>query len=263
MGLMLIDSHAHLDDRAFAADRAAVIARCHEGAIGVVTIGADLASSREAVRLAGRHRGIWATVGVHPHDAKTVNADVLAELEALADRAVGVGEIGLDYYRDLSPRPVQRRAFGEQLDLARRLDLPIAIHDRESTDDLLAILREGGGAYRGVIHSFLADRSLAETFLAMGFHLGIGGPITFPKRGALRAAVRAIPIDRVLLETDAPYLTPVPYRGRRNEPSYVRYVAEAIAEAKGLDPAEVAARTTDNAARLFSLFERAASNSPS
>jgi len=251
--LRLIDSHAHLDDRAFAKDRAAVIARCFEASIGVITIGADLRSSREAVRLAERHRGIWATVGVHPHDAKTLTADALGELEELAKRAVAIGEIGLDYYRDLSPRDVQRKVFAGQLDMASRLKLPIAIHNRESTDDLLAILREAGTSHRGVIHSFLGDRALAETFLSLGFHLGIGGPITFPKNGALREAVRSIPPDRILLETDCPYLTPVPYRGRRNEPAYVHYVAEAIAEIKGIAAEDVAHRTTENTERLFGL----------
>ena len=249
----LIDSHAHLDDRAFSKDRAAVIARCFEASIGVVTIGADLRSSREAVRLAGRHRGIWAAVGVHPHDAKTVGPDVLGELEQLASHAVAIGEIGLDYYRDLSPRDVQRRAFAEQLDLARRLDLPVVIHNRESTDDLLAILREHAGTHRGVIHSFLGDRALAEVFLDLGFHLGIGGPVTFPKNGTLREAVRAMPLERILIETDCPYLTPVPHRGRRNEPVYVRYVAEAVAEARGLPVEEVAHQTTESGTRLFAL----------
>jgi len=249
----LIDSHAHLDDRAFEKDRAAVIARCFEASIGVVTIGADLRSSREAVRMAGRHRGIWATVGVHPHDAKKVTADVLSEIESLAAGAVGIGEIGLDYYRDLSPRDVQRKVFAGQLELAERLDLPVAIHNRESTDDLLAILRSHAATHRGVIHSFLGDRALAEAFLELGFHLGIGGPITFPKNGTLREAVRTIPLDRILLETDCPYLTPVPYRGRRNEPAYVRYVAEAVAEIKGLAVEDVAHQTTENTQRLFGL----------
>lgn len=253
MDLKLIDSHAHLDDRSFEKDRAAVIARAFDAAIGVITIGADLRSSREAVRLARRHRGIWATVGVHPHDAKTVSSDVIDELEKLAVHAVAVGEIGLDYYRDLSPRDVQRRVFAEQLDLARRIDLPIAIHNRESTEDLLAILREQGNEHRGVIHSFLGDRALAEAFLEMGFHLGIGGPVTFPKNGTLREAVRTIPLDRILLETDCPYLTPVPFRGRRNEPAYVRYVAETVAEIKGLAVEEVALRTVEMAEQLFSL----------
>jgi len=251
--MRLIDSHAHLDDRAFGKDRAAVIARAFAEDIGIVTIGSDLRSSREAVRLAERHRRIWATVGVHPHDAKRVDARTLGELEALAEQAVAIGEIGLDYYRDLSPRDVQRRAFREQLELARGVDLPICLHNRESTDDLLAILREAGDAHRGVVHSFLGDAELAQKFLDLGLHLGIGGPVTYPKNGALREAVKVVSLERLLVETDSPYLTPVPYRGRRNEPSYVAYVAEEIARLKGLDPEDVARRTTENAARLFEL----------
>ena len=255
MELKLIDSHAHLDDRRFEKDRAAIIARCFEDGIGVVTIGADLESSREAVRLASRHRGIWATVGVHPHDAKRVSSETLAELEALAGDAVAIGEIGLDYYRDLSPRDAQRRVLEAQLDLAGRCDLPVILHNRESTDDLLAILRATSPAPRGVVHSFLGDRALADTFLELGLDLGIGGPLTFPKSGALREAVRAVPLDRILIETDCPYLTPVPYRGRRNEPAYVRYVAEAIAELKGLPLDEVAAATTANTRRALGMSE--------
>jgi len=253
--MRLIDSHAHLDDRAFGKDRAAVIARAFAEDIGIVTIGSDLRSSREAVRLAERYRRIWATVGVHPHNAKHVDGAALDELEELVKRseAVAIGEIGLDYYRDLSPRDVQRRAFREQLDLARRFGLPICLHNRESTDDLLAILREAGDAHRGVVHSFLGDAELAREFLDLGLHLGIGGPVTYPKNGAVREAVRVVPPERLLVETDSPYLTPVPYRGRRNEPLYVAYVAEEIAALKGIDVEDVAARTTENAARLFEL----------
>lgn len=253
--MRLIDSHAHLDDRAFEKDRAAVIARAFAEGIGIVTIGSDLGSSREVVRLARRHRRIWATVGVHPHDAKHVDGAMLGALEELAKHgeAVAIGEIGLDYYRDLSPRDAQRRAFREQLDLARRVDLPICLHNRESTDDLLAILRRVGDGHRGVVHSFLGDAELAREFLDLGLHLGIGGPVTFPKNGALREAVKAVPLERLLIETDCPYLTPVPYRGRRNEPSYVRYVAEEIATLKEIDVEDVAARTTESAVRLFRL----------
>jgi TatD DNase family protein len=253
--MRLIDSHAHLDDRAFGKDRAAVIARAFAEDIGIVTIGSDLRSSREAVRLAERHRQIWAAVGAHPHGAKDVGEETLAEFERLAARAevVAIGEIGLDYYRDLSPRDVQRRAFREQLELARRVGLPICLHNRESTDDLLAILREAGDAHRGVVHSFLGDAELARRFLDLGLHLGIGGPVTYPKNDAVREAVGVVPLERLLVETDSPYLPPVPYRGRRNEPSYVVYVAEEIAALKGIDIEDVAARTTENAARLFEL----------
>jgi TatD DNase family protein len=253
--MRLIDSHAHLDDRVFGKDRAAVIARAFAEEIGVITIGADLRSSREAVHLAERHRRIWATVGAHPHGAKHVGASTLEEFERLAkhDVVVAIGEIGLDYYRDLSPRDVQRRAFREQLDLAHRLDLPICLHDRESTDDLLAILRDTGAEHRGVVHSFLGDAELAQEFLDLGLHLGIGGPVTFPKNGALREAVKHVPVERLLIETDCPYLTPVPYRGRRNEPSYVAFVAEEIARVKETSVEDGSRWTTENAVRLFDL----------
>jgi TatD DNase family protein len=256
----LIDSHAHLDDNAFDKDRAAVIAQLYADGIGVVTIGSSLASSREAVRLASRHHGIWATVGVHPHGAKAVTPAVLRELLALANepKVVAIGEIGLDYYRDLSPRDVQRRVFAEQLELADRLGLPVAIHNRESTDDLVRILHEAGTTHRGVIHSFLGDFALARTFLNLGFHLGVGGPLTYPANSALRDAVRRVPLERILLETDCPYLTPVPHRGKRNEPAYVELVAKAIGELRGVAPEAIAESATRSAIGLLGLrVERA------
>ena len=250
-----IDSHAHLDDRAFEVDRAAVIARCSEAEMGILTIGSSLRSSREAVRLANRYRNMWATVGIHPHNAKSVDKAALNELKELAqdDLVVGIGEIGLDYYRDLSPRDRQRSALRQQLNLAIELDLPVCLHNRESTDDLLAILEETGKRYCGVVHSFLGNGALAGTFLDMGLHLGIGGPLTFPKNEVLREAVKHAPLDRILLETDCPYLTPVPYRGRRNEPIYVQYVAEEIARLKDVSVEDVARQTTENSIRLFRL----------
>ena len=253
--MRLIDSHAHLDDRAFDKDRAALIAKLHAEEIGAITIGSSLESSREAVRLAERHRGLWATVGAHPHGARFVDERAIDEFKRLAGRpsVVGIGEIGLDYYRDLSPRDVQRRVFARQLELARSLGLPVVLHNRESTEDLLAILREAGDRHGGVVHSFLGDAALAETFLGLGLDLGIGGPLTFPKNGALREAVKRAPLDRLLLETDCPYLTPVPYRGRRNEPAYIRYVGEAIADLKAIPIDAVAEQTTLNTMRLFGL----------
>ncbi|MFC2082880.1 TatD family hydrolase [Candidatus Bipolaricaulota bacterium] len=252
-----IDSHAHLDDRAFDNDRAAVIARCSEAGLGILSIGSSLRSSREAIRLANRYRNMWATIGVHPHSAKSADEATLAELKALAqsDLVVGIGEIGLDYYRDLSPRDRQRQAFSQQLSLASELNLPVCLHNRESTEDLLAILKGAGQVHRGVVHSFLGDAVLAEEFLSLGFHLGIGGPLTFPKNAVLRDAVKQVSLDRILLETDCPYLTPVPYRGRRNEPIYVQYVAEKIAKLKGISLEEVALQTTENAIRVFGLTE--------
>ena len=179
----------------------------------------------------------------------------MAELREMAqdDLVIGIGEIGLDYYRDLSPRDRQREAFAQQLDLAAQLNLPVCLHNRESTDDLLAILRNRGALHRGVVHSFLGDRSLADEFLSLGFHLGVGGPLTYPKNVILRDAVKHVPMDRILLETDCPYLTPVPFRGRRNEPVYVQVVAEEIAKLKGLQIEEVARQSTKNTIDLFGL----------
>ena len=252
--LCLIDTHAHLDSRDYDADRAAVIARAFALSIGVITIGVDLDSSGEALRLAERHRYVWAAAGIHPHEARSASDSVLSSLSGLAEKpgVVAIGEIGLDYYRDLSPRRQQRAAFVEQLVIAQELDLPVVIHNRESTRDLLGIL-EKRSPHRGVIHSFLGDGTLAQEFISMGFHLGIGGPITFNKNDAVRNAVADVPLGRIVVETDCPYLTPVPHRGKRNEPSYVRYVAEMIAVVKGVPLEEVERRTTENAKVLFGL----------
>jgi len=260
----LIDSHAHLDDPAFNADRAVLLAALHANAIGVITIGTSLRSSRAACCLAARHRSVWATVGVHPHNAKDVDDATLAAIAELARThgAVAVGEIGLDYYRDLSPRVVQRRVFAQQLALASQHGLPVVLHNREATQDILEILASAGDRLRGVVHSFLGDAALAGRFLDLGLHLGIGGPLTFPRNQALRDAVMRVPLDRVLVETDCPYLTPVPHRGHRNEPAYVQYIVEELARLRGIDPANVATATTDNAMRLFSLTFDAPSRQP-
>lgn len=251
----LIDTHAHLDASDYRDDRAAVIARAFSRSIGVITVGVDRHSSETACHLARRHQLVWAAIGVHPHDARTLDQTLLSNLEDLAqnERVVAIGEIGLDYYRDLSPRNVQRRVFREQIALAQKLDLPIIVHNRDSTDDLLAVLTKLSSSYRGVIHSFLGSSTLADAFLSLGFHLGIGGPITFAKNELLKEAVRHIPLKRILLETDCPYLTPVPHRGKRNEPAYVHYVAETVAEIKGVSLKQVQQPTSDNARRLFRL----------
>ena len=255
--LTLIDTHAHLDSTDYNEDRAAVIARTFADGIGVITVGVDLSSSEAALKLAQRHRFIWAGVGVHPHEAKTFNNEVNEALRELASdpKAVAIGEIGLDYYRDLSPRKVQRDVLAEQIELANQVDLPVIIHNRESTKDMLAILR-AHRPRRGVIHSFLGDLDLAREFMDVGLYLGIGGPLTFKKNEILRDAVTRIPLERILLETDCPYLTPVPYRGKRNEPAYVRYVAEEIARLKGITSEQVARLTTENARGLFNIAFR-------
>jgi TatD DNase family protein len=250
----LIDTHAHLDLPQFDRDRVAVVARAREEGIGVITVGIDLESSRKAIRLAKGYK-IYAAVGIHPHEAKRYSRDLdeaLKELEELAEaeRVVAIGEIGLDYYRNLSPREDQVRLFQAQLELAERMDKPVVVHDREADEEVLAILR-GAGA-RGVVHSFSSPLRVAEEFLELGLYLGFSGPVTFPK-APQRAAVREIPLERILVETDAPYLTPVPHRGKRNEPVYVRYVAQAVAELKGIAVKDVEKQTTENAKKLFNI----------
>jgi TatD DNase family protein len=251
----LIDTHVHLDLPEYEKDRQAVITRCFTGGIGAITVGIDLGTSKAAVGLAGRHRHLWAAVGVHPHEAKTVDGSIISQLKRLLQRekVVAIGEIGLDYYRDLSPRRTQRGVFRGQIELARGLNLPIIVHNRESTQDIVSILEELGPPYRGVMHSFLGDAGLARKFLSMGFYLGIGGPLTFKRNAQLREVVQGLPLDRLLVETDSPYLTPAPHRGKRNEPAYVRHVAEKLADIKGIPLEKIAYKTTKNAVELFGL----------
>ncbi len=263
----LVDSHCHLDLPQFDADRDAVIGRSVESSVTrVIDPGVDLPSSRAAVALALRqHECIYAAVGIHPHEAKTLDAVALRELKQLAasPRVVAVGEIGLDYYRDLSPRDVQRRAFEAQLELAAELDLPVIVHDRDAHDDVLAILRHWRESLRaprstlhehpGVLHSFSGDVVMAEQVVALGFFIGVSGPVTYRNADRLRAVVRAVPLERLLIETDAPYLTPQPRRGQRNEPAYVRRVAQAVADVRGSTLEQMAAQTTANACVLFGL----------
>ena len=257
----LVDSHCHLDARQFDADRAAVIARAAEnGVMRIVNPGVDLQSSRAAVELAQQYECIYAAVGIHPHEAKTLGVDALAELRRLATsrKTVAIGEIGLDYYRNLSPRDVQRRAFVALLEMAAGLGLPVIVHDRDAHDDVLAILSDWysslhapHSSLHGVVHSFSGDVALAEQVLAMGFFIGISGPVTYQNANRLREVVRVVPLERLLIETDAPYLAPHPHRGRRNEPAYVRRVAQAVAEARHSTASQVVAHTSANARTLF------------
>jgi len=253
--MRLVDTHAHLDDRRYDPDRDPVIARAAAESIAIVTVGADLSSSEAAVRLARENPLVWCSVGVHPHDSKTLDRAGLARLQSLAAeyRVVAIGEIGLDYYRDLSPRDVQRRVFIEQLALAQERRLPVILHNRDGTEDLLRILGEVKLPAGGVIHSFLGDEALARRFLKLGLYLGIGGPITYPANDLLRQAVAVVPLERILLETDCPYLTPVPHRGKRNEPTHVALVAQEVARVQGIPADEVARQTTANAVALFRL----------
>lgn len=267
---MLVDTHAHLDMPHFDADRDAVVARAAEaGVTRIVTIASDLPSSRAAIALAERYGGVYATVGLHPNAAAEWGPTTLDELRELAahHRVVAIGEIGLDYYWDAAPRDVQIQVFQAQLDLAVEMGLPIVIHMRSkkepghdahsATWDILAAWAARhpwrGRRPLGVLHCFSGDAALADAALAAGFYLGLDGPLTFKSSRELQAMAAAWPAGQVVVETDAPYLTPHPHRGERNEPGYVRFVAEKLADLRGVPLAQVAQETTTAAERLFRL----------
>lgn len=251
----LVDSHAHLDGRQYDADREATIARAAQNGVShILTVGCDLPSSAASVELAGRYEKIFAAVGVHPHDAGEVNAENLPRLKELLGhpKVVALGEIGLDFYRDRSPREVQRNAFRQQIRLAKQVGKPIIVHDRDAHDEVLQILKEEDASQvGGVLHCFSGDLTMTKKCLQLGFYLSFPGTITYPKNEEAREIVRAIPIDRMLVETDCPYLSPQQFRGKRNEPAYVRYTAEKIAEIKGLTIEDVARVTSRNCYDLF------------
>ncbi len=258
---MFIDTHVHLDDPRYNADRDAVFQRAKEAGVeAFVTIGCDLATSTAAVQLTTTRPNIYATIGVHPHEVKHIESDWYDELRQLAkhSRVVAFGEIGLDYHYDHSPRDIQRQRFREQVEVAKSLSLPIVIHTREAQEDTITILREEqANTVGGVFHCFSGDHWLAKEALDLGFYLSFSGIVTFRNASLLRDIIRTVPDDRLLIETDAPYLTPVPFRGKRNESAYVKYVAEQIAELKYGEPEtglpKIADLTTRNAKRLFKI----------
>ncbi|HEV7235736.1 MAG TPA: TatD family hydrolase [Ktedonobacteraceae bacterium] len=256
---MLVDSHTHIDTSRFHADRETVIhAAVAGGVTRMVDPGCDLASSREALALAKAYPGvIFAAVGVHPHDATTYSEEVGALFQEMArePEVVAIGEFGLDYFRMLSPREVQRAVFCAHLELARACNLPCIIHVRDSHDDVVELLRKHGQGLRGVFHCFSGDVAQAEECLTFdGFMLSFAGPLT--KQGnALPEVARVAPLHRILVETDSPYLVPNPIRAKRNEPLFVKRVAEKLAEIRGMTLEEIAQITTANAVRLFGLGE--------
>ena len=253
---MLVDSHVHLQFPQFEEDRQDVIDRAAEAGVShVVIIGTDLSSSREAVELAKRH-GFYATVGFHPHFADSCTDEGLKQLERLtaAERVVAVGEIGLDYYRDLSPRDSQVKAFRQQLQLALDKRLPVVIHSRNDHDDVADILGQHADKLKGaVLHCYSGGIELARSYLDRGFYFSVSGQITYRRSEALRETVRSIPVESILLETDAPYLAPQAVRGRRNEPCFLTHTARCLAELKEMRYDEVCRVTSSNAARVFSM----------
>lgn len=249
----MIDSHCHLDDPVFDADRDAVIQRALDAGVELmVAIGTGKGPPdlEAGIRLADAHPQFMATVGVHPHDAAKAAPDTWQRLEDLLahSKVIAIGEIGLDYHYDFSPREVQRDVFVQQLQLAAKHRKPIVIHTREAWDETIALLREHWAPHGlpGIMHCFTGNIAQAEQSLALGFYLSFGGVVTFPKATELHEAARAVPLDRILLETDAPYLAPVPQRGKRNEPAFIVHTARRLAELRGVTLEEIARATTDN-----------------
>ena len=254
--MKLFDSHCHLDDEKFDEDRAETIARLREGGVEkCVCVGSDLPSSRRCVALAEQYDFIYAAAGVHPHEAKDAPPDYIDQLKALLShsRVMALGEIGLDYYYDLSPRDVQKRVLQEQLDLACDTDMPVIFHIRDAHGDMFDILRSRSRLPAGVIHCCSASAEMVREYLRMGFYISCAGPITFKNAAGPVSASQAVPLDRLLIETDSPYLAPVPLRGRRNEPANGRYVLEKQAEIHGIPPEELAEITFRNACALYRI----------
>lgn len=256
---MLFDTHAHLDDEKFDEDRDEVIKRCRqEGVDLILNAGSNIETSVKSIALSEKYEFIYGAVGVHPHDAGNMDEETAEVLAGLAanKKVRAIGEIGLDYHYDFSPRDVQKRRFVEQIDLARQLKLPIIVHDREAHGDVMEIFKKNRiKEVGGVLHSFSGSAEMALECLRLGLYISISGPVTFSNAKKTVEAVKEVPMDMLLIETDSPYLTPVPNRGKRNYPGYVRHVAEKIAEIKGISFEEVAYKTKENGKRLFGIEE--------
>lgn len=253
---MIFDSHAHLDDKRFDDDREDLILGLEaKGIKYVLNPGYDRESSEAAVKLARTYDSIYAGVGTHPHDAKDLTEEDLARYKDLAQeaRVLAIGEIGFDFHYDNSPRKIQEEAFRVQMDLAKDLDLPVLIHMREATKETLEVLKAYQGQVRGIIHCYSEGWEEAKKFLDLGYLLGLGGVVTFKRSDATREVARKVPLDLLVLETDAPYLSPEPYRGRRNEPAYTNFVAEKIADLRSMDKDSIGQVTMANTLELLGL----------
>ncbi len=260
---MLVDSHCHLDFPDFAGKVDDVLARARAAGVGVcVSIGTELARFPGVKAVAEAHDNVWCSVGVHPHESEKELLDDAAVLiaEAAHLKVVGIGETGLDYYYEHSPRDPQRVNFRSHIAAARQTGLPVIVHTRDADDDTIEILRDemGKGAFTGLIHCFTGTQRLADVALELGLYISVSGIATFKNSTALRDVIKTVPLDRLLVETDAPYLAPVPHRGKTNEPSFVVHTANMLAELKSVSPDELATATTDNFFRLFSKVRRPA-----
>ncbi|MCL1845348.1 MAG: TatD family hydrolase [Defluviitaleaceae bacterium] len=252
---MIIDTHAHYDSERFDDDRHELLAALPaSGVEKIINIGCDIETSEAAIALAAEYPHVYASVGFHPHYVKKLTEENLQRIIALAgsEKVVGFGEIGLDFFHDHSPRDVQRFWFARLLDVVADLNLPAIIHSRDASDEVFVAI-EKSRVRRGVVHAFSGDDALARAYVEMGFYIGIGGVVTFKKTDALQAAVAAVPLEKILLETDCPYLAPEPFRGKRNESPLLVHVAEKIAQIKGATAEAVCAQTSENAKKLFNL----------
>lgn len=253
----LFDTHAHLYDKAFDRDREEIIAKVFETVDYVVTPSEDLETSRQAVALAEAYPQIYAAVGIHPQLTKDASEEILAAIADLAKahpKVKAIGEIGLDYYYLYTEKEVQKHWFARQIDMAKELDIPILIHDRDAHGDTVDILKaHKGGALRGILHCFSGSIETAKELMKLGFYISFAGPVVFPKSLKLKEVAKEIPMDRILIETDSPYLTPPPYRGKRNDPSNVFYVAEEIAKLKGMALLEFVEQTKKNAMDIYDI----------
>ncbi len=257
----LVDSHCHLDFPDYAGNVDAVVERARAAGVGVcVSIGTELARFPGVKAVAEKFPHVWCTVGVHPHEAEKELLDDEAALlrEAVHPKVVGIGETGLDYYYEHSPREQQRSNFRSHISAGRKTGLPVIVHTRDADDDTIEILRDemGKGGFTGLIHCFTGTQRLADAALEMGLYISVSGIATFKNSTALRDVIKTVPLDRLLVETDAPYLAPVPHRGKTNEPAFVVHTANMLAELKGITPSELAATTTENFFRLFSKVQR-------
>jgi len=263
---MLIDSHCHLDFPDFAEEIDDVVGRAHESGIGLMlTICTHVTKFDQVLAVAERYENIFCTVGIHPHEAASepeTAADRLIELSR-HPKVVGIGETGLDYYYEHSPVEEQKRAFRQHIEAARQTGLPIVIHSRDADDDMAEILQEemAEGAFPGLLHCFSSGYELGETAWDLGLYVSFSGILTFKSADSIRQTARAVPLERLLVETDAPYLAPVPKRGKRNEPSFVRHTAERLAEERGLSFDTLASQTSENFFRLFTKVPREAARS--
>jgi len=252
---MLIDTHCHLDFSEFNTDRDDVIRKAKAEGVGyIINIGSSLEGSKEGVNLSRKYDCVFASVGIHPHDADKADSEVYQVLDELSKdaKAVAIGEIGLDYYRNLSSVENQKKVFVNLLELANRRSLPVIIHCRQAQEDLLAIL-EKNNVCRGVVHCFSGDEDFLRCCLDLGLYISFTCNLTYKKAQNLRDLAKLVPLERILLETDAPFLPPEGFRGKRNEPAYVKYLAEKLAEIKNIDLQEIARISTENAKRLFEL----------